>query len=268
MSRAPDSRIDAALDRFDVPSLPGGFTDRVVAAAALRAPTASRRDRRGSWSHRRRAAFGVMAVTVMSATAAAAGLFGNIGITVPALERFVDRVTAPPAVIVPQVSPRRTAVVSERTAAPDAEDAIARVVVAPKPATPAAPPTAREVRREAVAQKVADRIDRRERLGLPVDPRLGDPAFRPAPALAARFPERAALVERIQEIRQARREGEPPDTAAVPPVASKPDAEEQSEREARRRRFMELPPGERAERLRRLGELRQRRQQMRRQRQP
>lgn len=242
-----DPAMKRALDRLEPPPLSSDFADRVVAATEVRAATPRRRDPRGPWSRGRQAAVGAMVVTLMSATAAAAGLFGEIGVTVPALERFVERVALarpedPPALV---PTPNRVAVV-EVKAEPVADpvEAVAE--------TPARPTTVREVRREVAARRIAAgielRIARRERLGLPVDPRLRDLSLRPGADAAARFPERAALAERVQEIRRARRDG----TLAAAPEAAPGDA-------SPRRRWRDLSPEQRAEARRRLLELRRQR---------
>lgn len=244
MSAPFDPAITRALDALEPPPLSAGFADRVVAATASNAPAPRRRDRRGPWMRGRQAALGAMALALMSATAAAAGLFGDVGVTVPALERFVERVAqaepAPPAP--PVAKPRQSAAAAPVTAEGATEPDEA--------ALPAPPPAARDVQREIAARRIAAgierRIERRERLGLPVDPRLKDPAARLDAETAARYPGRAALVERVQEIRQQRRDG------TLEPLAVAPELVE-------RRRWRDLSPAERAAVRARLRELRRQR---------
>lgn len=90
----------AALDAFSVPALSPGFADRVAAAAAQPtlnrgAPSLwSRRRERTRSSWRGRPIVGFATIVLVSAAAAAGGLFGDVPLRVPALATLIDRATA------------------------------------------------------------------------------------------------------------------------------------------------------------------------------
>lgn len=82
------SHIEAALDRFTVPPLPAGFTDRLLArldagdvphetAALPTPPPAARRNTASAWRRSGRVVMAVAALGIASATAAASGFFGK-----------------------------------------------------------------------------------------------------------------------------------------------------------------------------------------------
>lgn len=98
MSRSDYSKAaQSALDRYAVPPLSAGFTDRVVSAALMSGTTlppaasrsARRRDRRGLWRRVGQGAIGVAAFGMMSAAAVASGLLGAVGIEVPVLSAML-----------------------------------------------------------------------------------------------------------------------------------------------------------------------------------
>lgn len=208
-----DPRLDPvlrdALDRFTVPPLSAGFADRVVAAAtgpAKPIPLAvpSRRDRRGGWVRGHRVVIGAVAFGLMSAAAAATAIFGDVARTMPVIGPLIASIA--PA----RTEPKAKKPIGVKPAVAKADEPQARAVAdAPPIETPLAVlPERREIRREFVAQKIAARLERRAEvraeLGLPPKPpRLA----RVLPVLRRLPPdERAALVERVREIRQEQRE--------------------------------------------------------------
>ena len=283
-----DPRLDPmtrdALDRFTVPSLSAGFADRVVAAAAAPQPPPARqlprRDRRGDWVRGHRVIVGVVALGLMSAAAAATGLLGDVARNVPMIGTLIASVAPAP----PEHRIKKAAL-----AKPPLADAVVPLtpVFADVPPIEVGPvlPAPREVRREIVAQRIVDRIERRaerrEELGLPSHaPR----PFQIAPVLRRVPPvERAAIIERVREIRQEQRAANPivPDSSLamperVQPVVPPPDLATGPAIDLPAPTLPERPAGEllrspeRLEQLRRLRamrELQQRRAEMRRQRQ-
>jgi len=281
-----DPSLAELLDGLTVPPLSADFADRVVSAATHRlpplpAPTLARSGRRARWIRGHRVVIGVVALGLMSAGAAATVIFGDVAQTIPVIGPLIARV-------VPAKSEHKRASTTalkpkpEESAAEGAED-VAPVIPAPL-TIPERLVVRREMRREIVAERIADRLqqraERREALGLP--PR----AVRPAEARAVlrRIPpaDRAAIVERVREIRQERRAtalgpAESGDLAPVPgtapainaPPASQPLPEAQASGQASSsREAAEIAP-ERAEQLRRLRalrELQRQRREMRRQR--
>lgn len=81
MSSAFSPLIEEALDRYDVPALPEGFADRVVARAnsetAISAQPATRRRSNGPWRRTSRIVGSIGVFSLFSATAAAMGFFGE-----------------------------------------------------------------------------------------------------------------------------------------------------------------------------------------------
>ena len=207
-----DPRLDAALsdalDHFTVPPLSRGFADRVVTAASSPAaplPVAvpTRRDRRGRWVRGHRVMIGALAFGLMSAAAAATAIFGDVARTMPVIGPLIA-----------SIAPEKTEPKVKGTVAAKpqiASDERIKQAALDDPPSFEAPRSAvqerRELRREFVAQKIASRLERRaevrEELGLP--PRVVRPA-RILPVLR-RLPagERAAIVERVREIRQEKR---------------------------------------------------------------
>lgn len=93
-----DPELTHLLDAWAPPPLSAGFAERLVARAeagqALPPVTPRRHRLRGAWSRMPRFAIGGVAFGLMTATAAAAaGVFGNVGITIPAWQRTVEKVT-------------------------------------------------------------------------------------------------------------------------------------------------------------------------------
>lgn len=79
----------AALDRATVPAMRPGFAADIVAAAtAGRAPL--RRSSRGGWRRHGRVLFGVGALLVASATAAATGLLDRLPIRIPGITHVAE----------------------------------------------------------------------------------------------------------------------------------------------------------------------------------
>lgn len=281
-----DPKLDPALremlDAFTVPPLSPGFADRVVAAArgqgvALPPAVPSRRDRRGRWIRGHRVVIGMVAFGLMSAAAAATAIFGDAVRTMPVIGQLIASV-APAR---PTPSPRKVAV-----AKPKPVEAPAAVVEDSPPVEvlPLTPPERRAIRREFVAERIATglarRDERRRELGLP--PRPPGPA-RIIPILRRIPPaDRAAIIERVREIRQEQRTADialPDRAAAIPELNSAiapapeqpagPMAGAGVPVAAERQGAEILRTPERIEQLRRLRvlrELQQRRREMRRQR--
>jgi hypothetical protein len=216
-----DRSLDAALDRFTVPPLSAGFADRVLARTEGRATVAvslpPRRDRRGAWSRARTILIGFATLSLISAGAAATGMFGDVAKNVPVLGSLIARVAPAP-------NPVPVRVVIKAKPAPALPSAIAkRIPPAFVDAAPIeiAPPFAalrderREVRREIrrafrreiIARRLVTRMDERRAArraaGLPVQsvpPRALIRRWRMLPP-----EERFAIRQRMREIRQARR---------------------------------------------------------------
>lgn len=95
MSETPiDPWLAAALDRYSVPPPRADFADRVI-AKALAQPVAAlplRRDPRGSWRRGRRMLLGIGAFGLVSAAAAASGVFGDVAKDVPVIGTLIASV--------------------------------------------------------------------------------------------------------------------------------------------------------------------------------
>lgn len=116
-----DPQLARLLDAWVPLPLPAGFTDRLVArveAGQALPPATPRRHRlRVAWSRTPRYVTGGVAIGLMTATAAAAaGVFGNVGITIPAWQRTVEKVTGIELAEVEPVAPQAA------TAQPPAAD--------------------------------------------------------------------------------------------------------------------------------------------------
>lgn len=265
--RAADPALAEALARLDPPPLSPGFADRVVAAAQSRQAPALPRLRRamvqglGPWRRGRHAALGGAAFLVVGATAAAAatGLFKRVGVDLEPVGQMVERVAA----AVPGLGPMRVA--------PQPQPSPGKTPLAAGAEATAAAPPLEDPRRERLAQALAARIDRRiaraEARGIAVPEALRDTDRRPSPERAAARPERAALVERVQQIRSERRQsaGEGAPQAAGRPAVPEADLARIAagwaalswrerialvrplDRGERRRLFMMLTPEQRAE---------------------
>ncbi len=173
----------AALDRYTVASPRAGLGDAIV-AAALASPTGEpvaprpSRDRRGSWRRSSRIAFGVMALGLMSATAAASGWFGEAGTRLPVISVI--------ATVIPD----------EIKATPKAvpKPALARVE-RPAPVAEAPPPAAVDPAAAAHAQAILARADRIETMLDRHDQRRKDAGM---PSDTARVRERLAALRAAQ----------------------------------------------------------------------
>lgn len=281
-----DPRFDPvlrdALDRFTVPPLSAGFIDRVVAVAMgpakpLPLAVAPRRDRRGSWVRGHRVIIGVVAFGLMSAAAAATAIFPDMARTIPVIGTLIAHVT--PARH--DTKPKKAIAKKPAIVKPNSPEAPALVDALPL-ATPTVVPLRREIRREFVAQRIADRLEqraeRRAELGLP--PRPPRPA-RILPVLRRLPPQdRAAVVERVREIRQEQRAAQlaMPDADAglparapaltakrdLPPVLVESGATPLPTEPQAGETLAKLPRAQQLERLQALQELRQRRREMRR----
>lgn len=157
-----DPQLARLLDAWAPPPLPAGFAERLIAraeAGQTLPPAAPRRHRqRAAWSRTPRLVVSGVAIGLMTATAAAAaGVFGDVGITIPAWQRTVEKVTGVELAEAEPIAPEAA------TAQPPVAD----------PAEPAA--TLRDIvadgkiesraELEAAAQAVdARRADRRERV--------------------------------------------------------------------------------------------------------
>ena len=107
MTNAGQNSIDGAtaraLDRLSVPPLSADFADRLVAkalaednVAALPPVMTPRRERRGVWTRGRRVIIGAAAFSLMSAAAAATGVFGDVAKNVPVLGPLIASVAPAP----------------------------------------------------------------------------------------------------------------------------------------------------------------------------
>lgn len=233
-----DPRLDPALgemlDAFTVPPLSPGFADRVVAAAAnppkpLPVAVLSRGGRRARWIRGHRVVVGVVALGLMSAGAAATAIFGDVARTIPVIGPLIASVVPTK----PQHKPKLAVVAKPKPDEGAAPPVVEEVAPAPLLLTlPERIAVRHEIRREFVAERIAAglerRAERRKALGLPPRP--------PRPAqiipILRRIPpaDRAAVIERVREIRQEQRAAELglPDRAAVIPelnaaIAPKPE---------------------------------------------
>ena len=208
-----DRDLARALDAYSVPPLSAGFADRVTAMAlsgqSLPAAKPLRRTGRTRWMPRHRVAFGLVAGALMSATAAAAGVFGDLGVTIPALRQMAERISL--------VAPAEPAAAPQRRAAvPITVDASPATAPAAAPVGPALTPEQLEVRfratderRDARRAMVTERIEtavdrgieRREAAGLPV------PTPEQRGAVRARIQQRVAERDAVaSERREANRD--------------------------------------------------------------
>jgi hypothetical protein len=230
-----------ALDRYDVPPLSPGFADRLVAKAlageaadALPPITAPRRGRRGVWARGRRVVIGVAAFSLMSAAAAATGVFGDAAKDVPVIGPLI-------AIVAPAPKPKAI-IAAKPKPAPAAPKLVPPPVIAQEPPIEVAEPTPgevlpprvrRQIRREMVAQRVVDQIERNEALGIT-----------PTPEQRAKFAERLAkippaqriaLIKRIRDIRRERQAATTPDGEA--PKADIPLLDAETRRQLREDRL-------------------------------
>ena len=197
---------DAALRSVSVPPVSADFFDRVMARLEARpAPlpdAKAGRDRRGTWKRGWVILMSGIAAGLISVGAAATGLFGDSIRNLPMVGSIVERIS--PAKTVQMVAkPHAFRAKAPPVAAPVVEP-LATVAHEPLPALPG---LRHERRREAVAQRIADRIARRDErraaLGLPPRPLALAPQMRER-LRAMPPPERATLVQRVREIRAER----------------------------------------------------------------
>jgi len=276
-----DATLSEMLDAFTVPPLSPGFADRVVAAATgpfppLPAPVPSRARKRARWIRGHRVVIGVAAFGLMSAAAAATAIFGDVARTIPVIGPLIASV----APAKPQHKPKLAAVAKPKQDEGAVPPAVEPAPSIPVPLTlPERVAVGRAIRREFVAERIADglqrRAERREALGLaPRPPRPAQiiPILRRIPPA-----DRAAIIQRVREIRQEQRAAELglPDRAAIVPeldAAIAPGAEPPpSVHDVQSPDTAETPSGEivrtpeRIEQLRRLRALQERRREWRRQ---
>lgn len=248
--RPIDRDLARILDGFEVPPLGADFAERVTARALASKPgpvtPPPRRSGRGGWSRGNRIVFGIVASSVLGATAAAAaGLFGDIGITIPALQQIVERVTSPAPLELVKPKAERRAEAAATIADPAAGIDAATVTGAAAPITPEQLEAGfkmadqrREIRREVVTRRIEAAVDRRiearREAGLPVPTTEQRAAVRER--IQSRIEARDAVVadrreavrETLREVVRERQAAPPPAAdsnaaAASPPVATNPD---------------------------------------------
>jgi hypothetical protein len=214
-----DRALDAALDRYTLPPLSEGFADRVTARAATRpvavAPSDPFRDRRGGWMRGHRVLIGVGALSLMSAAAAATGMFGDVAKNVPVLGPLIASVApakhAPPPALVRHVAveAKKAPLVPRLAETPLALEHAAPIDIAPPLVEPSTiqREVRRDLRREFIARRIARRIEQRRLQanteGVPpqqVRPGQFIKRWRELPQ-----EERIAIRQRVREIRQGRR---------------------------------------------------------------
>jgi hypothetical protein len=218
-----DGATARALDRYSVPPLSNSFADRLVAKAlegdeiAALPPIVPARSpaRRGVWARGRRVVIGVAAFSLMSAGAAATGVFGDAAKNVPVIGPLI-------AIVAPAPKPK-TIVAPKPKPAPAAPKLVPPPVVVEEPPVEVAEPIAgevlpprvrRQIRREMIAQRVVDQIERNEALG--ITPTAEDRA-KFAERLAQLPPgQRLALIKRVREIRRERQAAIAPEGIEAP----------------------------------------------------
>ena len=211
-----------ALDRYNVPPLSAAFADRLVAKTlvgdtleTLPPLTERRRERRGVWARGRRVVIGVAAFSLMSAAAAATGVFGDVAKNVPVIGPLIAIVAPAPkpkAIVTPK--PKLAPVVPKLALSPIVIEEPAIQVAEPTAGEVIPPRVRRQIRREFIAQRVVDQIERNEALGI-----------KPTPEDRAKFAERLAtlppgqrlaLIKRVRDIRRERQAAITPDGSEMP----------------------------------------------------
>jgi hypothetical protein len=266
-----------------VPALPADFADRLVTRALATStlpPLPSQTPRRNARSGWRRSGVilaGVAGLGLMSAAAAATGVFGDaVRVSVrsaPVIRTIIASVTPERPKVVAKPKPVKLA---KPVTPPPVEAATPPVMIAPSVSP------RRELRREIIAQRIAERIERRtERraeLGLPPRP------IRPlavAPRLRELPPqERAVIIDRVRELRAAAKYSNRPtrldmsqDPGEVGPSplpatgANTPERAPQPKIDARPENLRSPERIEQRRAMQQLREMRQRRRELRRQRQ-
>lgn len=222
-----DPALSRALDRFTVPDLPEGFATRVAAKAlatpALPAlpPAMPRRFNPTPWRRRGIIIAGLAGFSVMSAAAAASGILGDFAQTTvrtaPVIGPIIARVAPDPPKKVAAAKPAPRAVLPV-TPPP--------VAAAPETVSAPDPEFRRDLRREVIAERIVERIERRQAMrderGLP--PKM----MPPPPAVREKLrqlppEERAAVRQRVMELMREKR--------GLPPTLT---PEEQARADARR----------------------------------
>lgn len=200
MSGPPfDPATARALDAFTVPVLSADFADRLVARAlaapvlpALPPVTAARRGWRRGWRRGGAITAGIAAFGLMSAAAAATGIFG---------EQVRQHVRSAPVlgIIIASVVPERHLVAKPKPAKPVLAKALPKV--APPPVVETAAPVIPQTRAERITARIERRIEKRRALGLPVRRDLIRQKLRQLPP-----EERAEVIGKLKAARQERRE--------------------------------------------------------------
>ncbi len=257
-----DPGLDAMLDRFSVPAHAPDLASRIAAAALTRTDVAVTpmpahpRDRRGPWARSRRAVIGVAAFGLMSATAAAAGLFGEMPVRIPVITAFVERVAK---VAKPSPKPSAPSKQAKKTTPAPAPEPQVSLAPIPGPEDLVLTP---EQRRAARAAKLAERLEqriaendaRRAARGLP--PKSGEPRAMVEKLRAAKTDaDRRALLQEARAIAEARRAERARkmgiDPATLPDRPRLRQMPTPEERQARRQMYREKRD-QRLEELRRL----------------
>lgn len=217
-----DNATARALDRYNVPPLSAAFADRLVAKAlagdmleALPPIAERRRERRGVWARGRKVVIGVAAFSLMSAAAAATGVFGDAAKNVPVIGPLIAIVAPTPkpkAIVTPKPKPAPAA--PKLLPPPVVVEESPIEVAEPTPGEVLPPRVRRQIRREMIAQRVVDQIERNEALGI-----------KPTPEDRAKFAERLAklppgqrlaLIKRVRDIRRERQAAITPEGIEAP----------------------------------------------------
>jgi hypothetical protein len=156
-----DPSLAAALDRFSVPEPRASLGDDIVAAALARtapAPATTRpvsRDRRGGWMRARTAMIGAVAMGLMSATAAAAGWFGDGATRLPVISTIA---AALPQAVKPakHAKPQLAKVEKPKPQQSKTQTAPVPPVIVPPPVPDI---DIRQVEREARKERFANRLE-------------------------------------------------------------------------------------------------------------
>jgi hypothetical protein len=249
-----DNVTARALDRYNVPPLSAAFADRLVAKAlagdmleALPPIAERRRERRGVWARGRRVVIGVAAFSLMSAAAAATGVFGDAAKNVPVIGPLIAIVAPAPkpkAIVTPKPKPAPAA--PKLVPPPMVVEGPSIEVAEPIPREILPPRVRRQIRREIFAQRVVDQIERNEALGIKPTP---EDRAKFAKRLAQLPPvQRLALIKRVRDIRRERQAASASEGSEAPkPTIPLLSAEQRRQlredrlrlREERRLRFME-----------------------------
>ncbi|MEO1219942.1 MAG: hypothetical protein AAFY42_01155 [Pseudomonadota bacterium] len=252
-----DAKLKDALDAYRVPELSANFADRVLNSTEDRiAPLPTLRPSpKRRWQRGRRIAIGVMAAGAIATAAAATGVLEELGIELPAADEVWSAITFEeqprPAPSPSQVAPKEASEDPVQIEGPidtpeELEEVFRRVDDVRD--------TRREARRDRVDQRVDNAIERRVQRGLPT----------PSDEQEQRLRER---IERFRESADTRREqrteerrDELRETLEEEGTLSRDDIirGEGPGRPAgdRIRRFRDLSPEERRERIRQFRERR------------